>query len=265
MRELGVDCRGQVAGDAGDHLWKLDRLRDVVDEVDEDPDIDEEQRLGHRDGQVGDEAPEPAAGRDRPEGEHAIDERRHPDAESQLVADVAHEVPHHPRPELLRGQRQGQDGDREDDTHHRDHGGGDGDEDLPGGIGVERTDPERVAEVAVVGGDVEAICDGEQKDAHHDENSREEPQRRAHLFPLPGGSRQPTWAAGAVVVLSGRSRPAAGADHCHHHLSVGGRGKAGPLHVPTRLPGAPGASLQRQRRGPEAGRGWSYTRPQPGE
>ena len=54
-RELGVDGASQVAGDAGDDLGQLDRLGDVVDEVDEHGEVDEQQRFGDGDRQVGDE------------------------------------------------------------------------------------------------------------------------------------------------------------------------------------------------------------------
>ena len=48
-------ARDQVAGDPGDDLGQLDRLGDVVDEVDEHGEVDQQESLGHRDRQMGDE------------------------------------------------------------------------------------------------------------------------------------------------------------------------------------------------------------------
>ena len=41
-RELGVDRAQEIAGDAGDDLRQLDRLGDVVDEVDENGEVDQQ-------------------------------------------------------------------------------------------------------------------------------------------------------------------------------------------------------------------------------
>ena len=67
-----------------------------------------------------------------------------------LVPDVAHEVAHHARTELLRGQRQRQDRDGEHHADDRDDRGRDGDEDLALGVGAPRADPDRERQVAVV-------------------------------------------------------------------------------------------------------------------
>ena len=98
--ELGVDGVHEVAGDAGDHLGQLDRLGDVMDEVDEHGEVDEQQGLGDGDRQVRHEIAVGIAG-DRDEGQHRVDERAHEDAQRHLIADVADEVPHHAGTELL--------------------------------------------------------------------------------------------------------------------------------------------------------------------
>ena len=99
---------------------------------------------------------------DRDEHEHRVDERGHERSERQLRAAVANEVAQHPRPELRRGEHQCHDRDREDDADHRDHGGGDRRQDLPGGVGGPADHPGRQPELAAVRGPVEGMGDGEQ-------------------------------------------------------------------------------------------------------
>ena len=143
--ELRVDRLHEVVGDPGDHLGELDRLRDVVDEVDQDREVDHQQGLGHRGGEVRDEVLAGAV--DGDERQDRVHERPDEDAERDLVADVADEVPHHPGPELLRRQRQRQDRDGEHHADDRDDGGGDGDEHLALGVGGPRADPGREVDV----------------------------------------------------------------------------------------------------------------------
>ena len=55
LGKLGLDGPVEVTGDAGDDLGELDRLGDVVDEVDEDSQVHEQERLGHGDREMGNE------------------------------------------------------------------------------------------------------------------------------------------------------------------------------------------------------------------
>ena len=128
-------------GDPGDHLRQLNGLGDVMDEVDEDAEVDQHEGLGHRGGQVRDESLADTA--DGAEREHGEDEGADEHAQRHLVADVAHEVPHHAGPELLRRQRQGKDRDGEHHADNRDDGGGDGDEDLALRVRTPGADPGR--------------------------------------------------------------------------------------------------------------------------
>jgi len=100
FRELRVDGSLEIPGDTGDHLRKLDRFRDVVDEVDEHGHVDEEQTLCDRDREMGNEiaAGESGDGTQRQDG---VDEGPDEDPERDLVPDIADEVPHHPGSELL--------------------------------------------------------------------------------------------------------------------------------------------------------------------
>ena len=108
----------------GDDLGQLDRLRDVVDEVDQDAEVDEHEDERDGDRQVRDEVARRAV-RDRAEREHRVDERRDEGAERDLRAAVADEVAQHPRPELRRRQGERDDRDREHEPDDGDDRGGD--------------------------------------------------------------------------------------------------------------------------------------------
>ncbi len=168
-RVLGVDGSLEVVGDLGDDLRQLDRFGDVVDEVDEDAEVDQEERLGHGDREVGDELPGRRGG-DASECHDGVHEGADEDAQRHLIAEIAHEMTHHARTELLGREGQGQDGDREDDPNHGDDRGGNGDEHLAAGVGASRPEPERERELVVVGGDVnrERGCEEHQRDDHED-------------------------------------------------------------------------------------------------
>ena len=189
VRELGVDGADQVTGNPPDHLGKLDRLRDVVDEVDQHPEVEQQERLGDGRRQMGDERGAQAV--DGSQGEHGVDERADEDPQRHLVADVPHEVAHHAWAELLGCQRQCQDRDGEDHTDHREDGGGDGGQDLPFGIGIPRPDPDRQRHVAVVRRDVDLERGEEEQNRDDDEDARDDPQRRPQLLPPPARQLAP--------------------------------------------------------------------------
>ena len=149
------------SGDSRDHLGQLNRLRDVVDEVDQHREVDHQQRLGHRRREVRHEGR--AGTVDGHQSEHRVHEGADEDAQRDLVADVADEVPHHAGSELLRRQRQRQDGDGEHHADDGDHRGRDGDQDLALGVGTARPDPARQRQVLVEGGEVDLERDEEQQ------------------------------------------------------------------------------------------------------
>ncbi len=64
----------EVTGDAGDHLRKLDRFGDVMDEVDQYGQVQQQQGLGHGDREVGDEVP-PGKFGNGTQTQHRVDER----------------------------------------------------------------------------------------------------------------------------------------------------------------------------------------------
>ena len=216
IRELGVDRLHQVVGDAGDHLGQLDRLGDVVDEVDQHAEVDQQQRLGDRRGEVRDEVCAQAV--DGDQAEHRVDERPDEDAQRHLVPDVADEVAHHAGPELLRGQRQRQDGDGEHHADDRDDGGRDGDQDLALGIGAPRADPDRERQVTVKRRDIDLERDEEQQDRDHDQDARDDPERRPQLLPAPARQLAPVLADARRLRRDGLL----GADAAHRRLRIHG-------------------------------------------
>ena len=125
------------------------------------------------------------------ERQHRVHERADEDAERHLVADVADEVPHHARPELLRRQRQRQDRDGEHHADDRDDRGGDGDQDLALGVGAPRADPVRQRQVVVVRRQVDLERDDEQQDRDHDQDARDDPEGRPQLLPAPARQLAP--------------------------------------------------------------------------
>src|SRR5437879_2533179 len=88
ISDFGVNRGREVAGDAGDHLRKLNRLGDMVDEKDQDTKIDEHQGQSHCDREVRYEVAA-ATVRHRSEGENGVDERGYERAERDLGASVA--------------------------------------------------------------------------------------------------------------------------------------------------------------------------------
>ena len=163
----------------------------MVDEVDEDRQVDEQQSLGDGYGEMRYEHAAMAADGDRTEGERRVDEGADEDAECHLVPQVADEVAHHARTELLGGQREGQDRDREHDADDGDDRGGDGDEDLSAGIRAHRAHPERQRQVPVIGGPVDREGDREQRRGDDDEDGGHEPEGRAQRLPPPTGEFAP--------------------------------------------------------------------------
>jgi len=175
---------GQVTGDAGDHLGQLDRAGDVVDEVDEDGQVGHHQRERDGDADVGHEvAVWPGA--DRDQHQDRIDERRDEGAKRQLGPPVADEVPQHAGPELGGRQCQGDQDDREHDTHDRDDRRRDRGQDLPGRVGGAADHPGRHGEGVVIGGPVDGGGGREQRDGRDDFNRWDQPQVRPQDFALP--------------------------------------------------------------------------------
>ena len=154
----------------------------MVNKVDEDAQIDQQQGFGNRDRQVRDELPG-----DRPESEDGVDKGAHEDPQRQLVSPVPDEVPHHPRPELLRCEGERQNGDGEHHSDDGDHRGRYRDEDLATSIGASGADPKGKSELAMVGRQVDAKGHQEEKGGNHDQNGWHEPKGRAECFPTPAG------------------------------------------------------------------------------
>ena len=179
-RRLGVDGPGQVVGDAGDDGGQLDGGSDVVDEVDQHPEVDGGQRERHRDRQVRDEG---AA--DRDEREHGVEEGRHEGSQGQLAAPVSDEGAQHPRPELLGGERECHDHDREDDADYRDDCPGQGRQDLPGGVRRAADHPRRQTQLPVKGRLVDRYGDGEQGDRGQALDGGDEPEVGAERLLAP--------------------------------------------------------------------------------
>ena len=111
------------------------------------------------------------------ERKHGVDEGRHERAQAELRAQVANEVAQHPGPELLRGELQDEDGDREQHARDSDHRCRNGDEDLPGGVGAAARDEPRERDVAVVRSAVEGIGDREQHRDRNHHDRRDDPER----------------------------------------------------------------------------------------
>ena len=220
----GLQGSAEIVGDAADHLGDLDRLGHVVDEVDQHPEIDQEQAERDRHRDVGHELGGRGA-RDRPEGEDAEHEGGDEDAEGHLRADVTDEVAQHPRAELGGGQRQGDDGDREDHTDNGDHGRRDRRQDGAGGIRSTVVQPRGQRCRAIGVSPIDPEGHGEEDHRQEDEQGRNEPERRAQRLGPEGG--QPLTTA-----------------H-HDRLGLGtasARAHVGPVVVestPTRLPGTP--------------------------
>jgi hypothetical protein len=122
---------------------------------------------------------------DRAQHQHGVDERGYERAQRQLGAAVADEVAQHPRPELVRGQRQGEQDDGEDQADHGDEGGGDGGEDLPGRVRAAADHPAGPGEVTVVGASVHGLRACEQHDRGHDLQGGHERQAGTEHLPAP--------------------------------------------------------------------------------
>ena len=121
------------------------------------------------------------------QSQHRVHEGGHEHAQRDLVADVADEVAHHPGTELLRCQRQGEDGDGEYNADHGDHRRRDGYEHLAGGVCAPRLDPERQVQMLVVRGPVDLEGNQEKEAGDHDQDGRHEPEGCPEGFPPPTG------------------------------------------------------------------------------
>jgi hypothetical protein len=188
-----IDGPGEISCDSRDHLGQLNRLGDVVNEVNEDAQIDQQQRFGNRDREMRDEI----AG-DRSEREDGVDEGAHKDPQRQLVSPVSDEVPHHPGSELLRCEGERQDGDGEHHPDDGDHRSRYCDEDLTTGISASGADPKGKSQLAMVGRQVDAKGHQEEKGGHHDQNGWHQPKGGTERFPTPAGKFGPPVAIGSV-------------------------------------------------------------------
>jgi hypothetical protein len=102
----------------------LDGMGQVVDEVDEHAHAGQRERQGPRDGEAGHEGLLAGAlDADGVQPGGAVGEGADEDAEYELGAAVAHEVPQQPRGVLAGGDLQGDDGEGEHQPGDRDHGG----------------------------------------------------------------------------------------------------------------------------------------------
>ena len=72
----------------------------MVDEIDQDHDVQQQHCFGDRDAEVRHEGAVGIEGY-RTKSEYRVGERANEDAEGDLIANVANEVSHHPRAELL--------------------------------------------------------------------------------------------------------------------------------------------------------------------
>ena len=183
LRVEPVDRPVEVPRDGGDELGRLDRLGDVMEEVDEHPDAQqgEPERDGDRD--LRHELRAALAGTaDRAEDEDAEGEGPGEDAERRLARDVAHEERQEPRPELGRGEDQGDDRDREAEPGDGDHRAGDGREQGPRPVGAAGVHP--AGEVDVAKRRVRGEGDAGQQRSGQDHEPRDEPEGRAKERPV---------------------------------------------------------------------------------
>ena len=125
--------------------------------------------------------------RHRAEAQDAEHEGRDEDPERHLRAAVADEVPQHPRSELGRRQREGEDRHREHDADDGDDRGGDRREDRSCGVGRAGVHPRWNVEVAGVRRPVQRVGEGEQRNRGEHEDARDEPERRAQRVAAPSG------------------------------------------------------------------------------
>ncbi len=156
----------------------------MVDEVDQHGQIDQEERFGDGDREMRDEISARFA-RDGAEGQHGVHEGAYEHAQSELVTEVAHEVPHHAGPKLLGGKGQGHNGDREHHSDHSDDAGGDGDQDFAARVRATCPDPKRQSKVAVVSREIDRERNREQRCGHEDQYGRDQPEVGPQRFAPP--------------------------------------------------------------------------------
>jgi len=152
----------------------LDRVRDVVDEVDERADAREGQDQRHGDRELRHEGLSgvlPATDRVQP-GER-VGERAHEDRQDGLVAPVPQEVAQEPGRVLGRGDLEGDDREREHRPGDRDHRGRDHDQELPR---LRRAAPEGPAGEERAGFELHARERRPDEEGDRHRGSRQEPQ-----------------------------------------------------------------------------------------
>ena len=114
------DGAREIGSHVGDHMRCLNRRRHVVDEKDQHAQAQHRQHDTDRDREVGDEL-RVVGSAHGPQHQETVDERGDECAERDLVAQIAQKAAQEPGTELLGGQRQGDDGDRERDPRYGDH------------------------------------------------------------------------------------------------------------------------------------------------
>ena len=165
-----------------------DRVRDMVDEVDEDGEADHREHDANGDGEVGHEA-RTLDTFDGSQNKKAIDESADEGTQDHLVAAIAHEVAQHAGPELGRGELQGQHGDRERQSGDRDHRTRDGGKNSPGAFGPEQIKKLHASIRLVFHGSIQPGHDEGQDRRTGGHDARQEPEAAAQMFPDSGDRR----------------------------------------------------------------------------
>ncbi len=132
----------QLFRDAADDGLGQDGGRDVMDEINQEPDTGDtqEQAAGDREKRDKADRVRPA---NRPQNEQAIEEGGNKNPEHDLGAAVVHEIAQEARPELRRSKRERDDGDGKNHARDRDGGTGDGGEHAARAFRPARPDPAR--------------------------------------------------------------------------------------------------------------------------
>ena len=190
------------------HGLDIDGRRDVVDVPDQRSEADQSQHHGSGDPDMRHEASF-VHGADRTQHHQRIGESAEENAESDLVAAVAHKIAQQPRPHLPRGQRQGRDGDGENRAGDADTRRRDGAEKTPRPLASARIAPGGGGRVRRGRGKV-IVPGGRQseRDAEHDHEGRSQPELVAEILdpgPEPR-THEACFSASAVSRMSG-ARP----------------------------------------------------------
>jgi hypothetical protein len=180
-RQIVLNDGQRAAFDLRHDLVDLDRVREMMDEVDERHQAHEKQHKGHRHGQ-----PRVVAGTlptrdaDGVEPGRAVGERGDEDAQHDLIRPVPKEVAQQPRRKLCRRQLQRDDGEAEHQRDHRGHRAGDRDQQRPRVV-------RRPLEQQLTERRVRRHLDQRQRrpreQGEHHRQRRQRPQRPSQVFP----------------------------------------------------------------------------------